>query len=59
MSLYELCKDRRFKNILEFDFDENRVAIRSRVAQIKLDSNGVLYWMTRDQRVQGAFPENY
>lgn len=39
-------------SIINFDFKKKRVKILSTETNVKSLSNGVLYWMSRDQRVQ-------
>ena len=42
-----------FKNVLDFKFNKKRVRVLTATNEMNETSNGVLYWMTRDQRVQG------
>ncbi len=44
---------RLFKDITEFRFNKKRVRVLSDAKDIPDDSEGVVYWMSRDQRVQG------
>lgn len=39
-------------SILDFDFKKKRVKILSDAKEMPENSNGVLYWMTREMRVQ-------
>ena len=43
-----------FKNVLDYKFNKKRVRVLTPVDDISETSNGVLYWMTREQRVQGT-----
>ena len=40
------------KSIIDFDFKKKRVQILSKVQEVREDSNGIVYWMSRDGRVQ-------
>ncbi|XP_053403351.1 deoxyribodipyrimidine photo-lyase-like [Mercenaria mercenaria] len=40
------------KSVAEFKFNKKRVRVLSKAQDFPEDSNGVLYWMSRDQRVQ-------
>lgn len=40
------------KSILDFGFNKKRVRVLSNVTNVKENSNGILYWMFRDQRVE-------
>ncbi|KAJ8310533.1 hypothetical protein KUTeg_012398 [Tegillarca granosa] len=40
------------KNVAEFKFNKKRVRVLTKAKDFSEDSNGVLYWMSRDQRVQ-------
>lgn len=54
-NLVELFKSERNKtvdSVLNFNFIKKRVKLLSIESNVKENSNGVLYWMFRDQRVQ-------
>lgn len=40
-------------SILNFKFNKKRVKILSDTMDIAEDNKGIVYWMSRDQRVQG------
>ena len=40
-------------SVAEFKFNKKRVRVLSKVQDFPDGKNGVLYWMSRDQRVQG------
>lgn len=40
-------------SVAEFKFNKKRVRVLSKTQDFPDDSNGVVYWMSRDQRVQG------
>lgn len=40
-------------SVAEFKFNKKRVRVLSKAQDFAEDSNGVVYWMSRDQRVQG------
>ena len=42
-----------FKSIDEFKFNKKRVRVISEAKDFPEESQGVLYWMSREQRVQG------
>ena len=44
-----------FESINEFKFNKKRVRVLSEAGEFPEYSKGVLYWMSRDQRVQGFF----
>ena len=50
MSRLSICK-----SVAEFKFNKKRVRVLSKTLDCPEDSNGILYWMSRDQRVQGRF----
>ena len=39
-------------SILEFEFKKQRVRVLSNVKEVPEDSHGILYWMSREMRVQ-------
>lgn len=49
---FENERNKVAKNILEFRFEKSRVRILNDQSNVKENSNGVIYWMFRDQRVQ-------
>lgn len=40
-------------SVAEFKFNKKRVKVLSKVQDFPDGKNGVIYWMSRDQRVQG------
>lgn len=40
-------------NEKEFKFNKKRVRMMSKAEEMPTDCNGILYWMFRDQRVEG------
>lgn len=42
-------------NVSEFKFNKKRVRVLSKAKDFPEDCNGVVYWMSRDQRVQGTY----
>lgn len=40
-------------SVAEFKFNKKRVRVLTKCKDFAEDSNGVVYWMSRDQRVQG------
>lgn len=54
--LPDLLKQKREEN-KEMKFNKKRLRFISDTQKIKQDSDGVLYWMSRDQRVQGKLRE--
>ena len=44
----DVCED-----VSKFKFNKKRVRVISEEEDFSEDSNGVVYWMSRDQRVQG------
>ena len=44
-----------FKSIDEFRFNKKRVRVISDAKDFPDDSQGILYWMSREQRVQGFY----
>jgi hypothetical protein len=56
--LIEDIKNKRtslFKSIDEFRFNKKRVRVLTETTTFPEDSQGILYWMSREQRVQGKF----
>lgn len=49
---FESERNETASNILEFHFEKSRVRILNDQPNIKENSNGIIYWMFRDQRVQ-------
>ena len=45
-------------SILNFKFNKKRVKVLSDAMDVPADNQGVVYWMSRDQRVQGTL-ENW
>ena len=41
------------ESIAKFKFNKKRVRVLGKSSEFADDCNGVLYWMSRDQRVQG------
>jgi hypothetical protein len=55
MKLIELIAAKRknlFKNVLDFSFNKKRVRILTKTEEVSEKSGGILYWMSREQRVQ-------
>lgn len=52
VSLFEQERKDTAKNILDFKFMKSRVRILNKQSAVKAESNGIIYWMFRDQRVQ-------
>lgn len=50
--LFEEERENTAKSILDFKFNKSRARILNGQAEVKPNSNGILYWMFRDQRVQ-------
>ena len=46
-------RGRLYTDITEFRFNKKRVRVLSEAGEISKESEGILYWMSRDQRVQG------
>jgi hypothetical protein len=44
-----------FTSVLDFKFNKKRVRVLTPIDNMSENCNGVLYWMTREQRVQGKF----
>jgi hypothetical protein len=44
-----------FESISVFKFNKKRVRVLSNATEIPEDSQGILYWMSREQRVQGNY----
>lgn len=49
---FEKERNETASNISEFRFEKSRVRILNGQSNVKENSNGVIYWMFRDQRVQ-------
>lgn len=52
IALFKEEREQTAKSILDFKFAKSRVRILNDQSEVKLDSNGIFYWMFRDQRVQ-------
>lgn len=52
VSLFKEERKSTAKNILDFKFAKTRARILNNQAEVKSKSNGIIYWMFRDQRVQ-------
>lgn len=52
IALFESERKNTAASILDFKFEKTRVRILNDQSEVKENSNGVLYWMFRDQRVQ-------
>jgi len=48
-------RTRLYGSINEFKFNKKRVRVLSEAGEFPDYSKGILYWMSRDQRVQGFF----
>jgi hypothetical protein len=46
---------RNFQSVLSTPFNTRRTRILSQTKTLPPNSNGILYWMSREQRVQGLF----
>lgn len=46
------------ENIQEFKFNKKRCRLLSKSMDLRNAGGGVLYWMSRDQRVQGILDRN-
>lgn len=44
-----------YESVAAFRFNKKRVRVLSEATQIPENTNGLVYWMSRDQRVQGIF----
>ena len=54
-------RHKRAESILDFKFNKKRCRLLSKSMDIGDRAGGILYWMSRDQRVQGTanlFPEH-
>ena len=51
----ELKRKKCSDNILEFKFNKKRCRLLSKSMELGDSGGGVLYWMSREQRVQGSF----
>lgn len=40
---------------MDFKYNKKRVKVLSKEANVDEEAKGVVYWMSRDQRVQGIF----
>lgn len=52
VALFEEERKKTAKSILDFKFAKSRVRILNNQSEVKAKSNGIIYWMFRDQRVQ-------
>lgn len=52
VALFEEERKKTASSILDFKFAKSRVRILNEQSEVKSNSNGILYWMFRDQRVQ-------
>ena len=43
------------KSVTEFKFNKKRVRVLSKEKDVPDECEGIVYWMSRDQRVQGWF----
>jgi deoxyribodipyrimidine photo-lyase len=48
-------RSRMYKSILAFPFNKHRARVLSECKQLPENSKGILYWMSREQRVQGLY----
>ena len=46
-------REKAGESIAKFKFNKKRVRILGKSSEFPDDCNGVLYWMSRDQRIQG------
>lgn len=52
VKLFEEERQKTANSILEFKFNKSRLRILNELSEVKAKSNGIIYWMFRDQRVQ-------
>lgn len=52
IKLFEEERERTAASILQFKFNKSRARILNDLSTVKSGSNGIVYWMFRDQRVQ-------
>ncbi|KAF4519522.1 hypothetical protein B566_EDAN010706 [Ephemera danica] len=45
-------REKAASSILEFKFNKKRVRILSKASDVAVNASGIVYWMSRDQRVQ-------
>lgn len=50
--LFQKERNETAESILEFDFKKKRVKLLTDESNVKENSNGILYWMFRDQRLE-------
>jgi hypothetical protein len=58
MKLLELISTKRLRtsrSIIDFNFNPKRVRYVSKTGEIPNDSSALVYWMSREQRVQGLY----
>ena len=58
LTFSEAVKDKRLscaKSVIEFAFNKKRARVLSSQKDCRDEAAGVLYWMSRDQRIQGRF----
>jgi hypothetical protein len=49
----KIKRDEMYASVLTFPFSQHRCRILSESKELPVDSQGILYWMSREQRVQG------
>lgn len=52
VELFQKQRTETAESIFDFNFNKKRVRVLSNETQVKENSNGILYWMFRDQRVE-------
>jgi hypothetical protein len=48
-----------YESIMKFPFNMKRTRILSNCKEMPKNSNGIVYWTTREQRVEGFYLKNY
>jgi deoxyribodipyrimidine photo-lyase len=52
VSVFKKDRSDTAESIIKFDFKKKRVRVLSQSSEVKDKSSGIVYWMSRDQRVQ-------
>lgn len=52
LKIFDKERKETAENILDFRFERSRIRILNKQENVKENSNGIIYWMFRDQRVQ-------
>lgn len=53
LSIIERARRNHGKDVLDFKFNKQRVRVLSKKEDLNEDGEDIVYWMSRDQRVQG------